>query len=215
MLKPLFALIFAFSFISTLAQVELEFARPKGVTAPPGVLRETRNVLQQRLEHFLAPGQKFNVIPRAGTILVRLESSDAVDVDAIIQLCITTGKLEFMDSEVALESGEAYAGSGRVIFTDKDILKATASTSEFGGAVVELELSPQGSDRLATYSKNNLGNFLVIVKDGSVLSSPLIQSEIPNGQVWIQSNFTLEEAQRLAAELTGRLPVALELVRQN
>lgn len=198
----------------TLAQTELEFAPPTGVTAPPGLLREARNVLQQRLEHFLEPRQQFSVSVDAGKILVRLEATD-VNTGEIIALCTAIGKLEFIDSKIGLEEGEVYTGSGRVVFTDRDIRSTTASMSEFGTAVVELELSPEGSDKLATYSKNNVGSFLVIIKDGQILSSPSIQSEIPDGQVWLSGNFSLEETQRLAAELTGRLPVPLELVKQN
>lgn len=212
--KQLLLLLIALSFTCTLAQTELEFAPPADVNASPGVLRETRNVLQQRLEHFLEPGQRFNVSLSSGKILVRLESSD-VDMNEVIALCTAIGKLEFIDSETALEEGKTYAGAGRVIFTDRDIRTTAASMSEFGTAVVELELSSEGGGKLATYSKNNVGNFLVIVKDGQVVSSPKIVGEIPDAKVWLSGNFTLEETQRLAAELAGRLPVPLELVRQN
>jgi preprotein translocase subunit SecD len=213
MLKQFVTLLIAFLFALAFAQTELEFAPPEGVQAPPGLLREARNVLQQRLERFLGPNKKFTVTLQGRTMIVSLESS--VETEALVQLCTTIGKLEFIDSEVGLEEGETFSGSGRVVFTDHDIRKATSSVSEFGTPVVELELSPQGGDKLAAYSRESVGRFLVIVKDGQVLSSPLIQSEIPDGKVWIQSNFSLEEAERLAAELSGRLPVPLELVRQN
>ncbi len=218
MSRLLFSVLLALSFTFALAKIELEFVPPEGVKAPPAVLAEARHVLQKRLEHFLAPGQTFSVTPRAKTLIVRFESSEDLEanqLEGLIDLCTTLGRLEFVDSETALESGERFTGSGEVIFTDQDIRTTSATTSEFGTAIVQLELTSEGSDKLAAYSKNNLGHFLVIVKDGEVLSSPIVQSEISGGQVWLQNNFTLEEARRLAAELTGRLPILLELLRQN
>ncbi len=206
-------LLLGLFFSLAIAQVELEFAPLKGEKVTPAVLREARNVLQQRLETFFVPGQKFQVIPRARTILVRLESIE--NIESVIALCTAMGKLEFVDSETYLELTDSVAEESLVVFTDEDIQKTSASLSEFGGAVVELELTPEGTDKLARYSRDNIGRFLVIVKDGEILSSPTVQTEIPDGQVWIQSNFTLEEAQRLAAELAGRLPVPLVLIKQN
>jgi preprotein translocase subunit SecD len=87
--------------------------------------------------------------------------------------------------------------------------------SEFGSAVVELELTAKGAEKLASYSRKNIGHSLVLVKDGAVLSSPTVRAEIPDGKVWIQSNFTLGEANLLAAQLVGRLPFLLTFVGQN
>jgi preprotein translocase subunit SecD len=87
--------------------------------------------------------------------------------------------------------------------------------SEFGSAVVELELTAKGAEKLASYSRKNIGHSLVLVKDGAVLSSPTVRAEIPGGKVWIQSNFTLGEANLLAAQLVGRLPFLLTFVGQN
>jgi preprotein translocase subunit SecD len=210
MFKTLLICLTSLVLTLTLAQIELEFAPPKGTNAPPAILREARHVLQQRLEHFLS-GQKFTVRPGTGKILVKLESSE--NIEAVIELCTAIGKLEFIDSDVFLESGETFTGSCRVVFTDKDIRNVSASMSEVGGAVVELELSPEGSDKLASYSQKNIGRFLVIVKDEVVLSSPKIAAEISGGVAQISEHFTLEEANLLATQLTGRLPIPLEFIR--
>jgi preprotein translocase subunit SecD len=133
----------------------------------------------------------------------------------VIELCTAIGKLEFIDSGIFLESGEIFTGSGSVVFTHKDIRNVSASMSEFGGAVVDLELSSEGSDKLARHSQKNIGRYLIIVKDEVILSSPKIVAEISGGVAQISKNFTLEEANLLAAQLTGRLPIALEFIRQN
>jgi preprotein translocase subunit SecD len=199
-------------FSVSFAQVSLEFAPAAGSKVSPAALRDARNVLQHRLESFLKTGQPFNVTPGARTLLVRLESSN-IDIETLIDLCTAVGKLEFVDSGVALEEGDTKP-EGNVIFTEQDILTASASISELGEAVVELELTPEGTEKLAAYSKDNVGRFLVIAKDDLVLSSPVLRSEILGGKVWIQGNFTLEEARGLAAAVTIRLPFPLTLVRQ-
>ncbi|NIV38849.1 MAG: protein translocase subunit SecD, partial [Anaerolineae bacterium] len=51
-----------------------------------------------------------------------------------------------------------------------------------------------------------------IVLDKEVISSPVVQSQIPDGQGVIQGDFTPEEAQQLVVQLRyGALPVPLRI----
>ncbi len=65
--------------------------------------------------------------------------------------------------------------------------------------------------KLSSYTASHIGNYLTITLDHKVISSPVIQSQLPgNGQ--ISGNFTLDQAQQLVNVLKyGALPVALTI----
>ncbi len=101
----------------------------------------------------------------------------------------------------------------RTVMTGADLRTAAASTDELGGYIVQFELTPSGAETFATFTANNVGNILAIVLDKEVISAPQIQGAIPNGQGFIQGNFTLEEANNLAVQLRyGALPIPLRVI---
>jgi protein-export membrane protein SecD len=82
-------------------------------------------------------------------------------------------------------------------------------TGEFS---IAFELDDVGGPIFADFTGRNIGKFASIVLDKEVISSPVIQSQIPDGQGVIQGNFTLEEAQQLVVQLRyGSLPVPLRV----
>jgi preprotein translocase subunit SecD len=74
-------------------------------------------------------------------------------------------------------------------------------------------LTPEGADIFAAHTAANVNKYLTIVLDKSVISSPVINSAIPDGQGIIQGSFTSESANSLAVQLRyGSLPVPLKVV---
>ena len=69
---------------------------------------------------------------------------------------------------------------------------------------------------MAQYTEENIGQFLTIVLDGEVVSSPRIQSVIPDGAATIQGDFTCQAARSLGIQLQyGALPVPLAVESQR
>ena len=82
-------------------------------------------------------------------------------------------------------------------------------TGEF---MIAFELDDEGGQIFADFTGRNIQKYASIVLDKKVISSPVIQSQIPDGQGVIQGNFTLEEAQQLVVQLRyGSLPVPLRV----
>ncbi len=80
------------------------------------------------------------------------------------------------------------------------------------GPSILVEFNAEGKELLATITKDNLGQVLAIFLDGELLSAPVIQSEITNGEAQITGQFTIEEARELSANLNlGALPVPIVL----
>ena len=79
--------------------------------------------------------------------------------------------------------------------------------------VVAFEMNADSAGTFGEYTKNNIGKYLTIVLDGKVISSPVINSEIPDGKGVIEGNFTIDTANSLAVQLKyGSLPVPLKIV---
>jgi protein-export membrane protein SecD len=90
------------------------------------------------------------------------------------------------------------------------------SASSFGDAAinqfqVSFDLTPEAGEIFEEYTSTHQGQFLTIVLDKQVISSPIIESTIRDTGS-ISGNFTREEAQNLALQLRyGSLPVPLKI----
>ncbi len=104
----------------------------------------------------------------------------------------------------------------RTIMTGKHLKSARVGTDEFGRPEIDFELTAEGTEIFAKYTREHVGEFLAIVMDGVVISCPRIKEPITEGRGRITSEkgFTLEEAKRLAIILQyGALPVPLKVVQ--
>ncbi|MDR0740515.1 MAG: protein translocase subunit SecD [Puniceicoccales bacterium] len=95
--------------------------------------------------------------------------------------------------------------------TGKMVKNAHATINQYGGFEISLEMkSPDGVDRFAKITKDNIGRLLGIVLDGRLYSAPRINCEIPNGMASISGHFSLREALELANVLNN--PLEFELI---
>jgi preprotein translocase subunit SecD len=77
---------------------------------------------------------------------------------------------------------------------------------------VSFELTEKGKNIFLEHTTKNVGSYLGIVLDKSVISVPIIQQPITYGEGAISGNFTQEAAEELAAVLqTKPLPFSLKL----
>ena len=85
-----------------------------------------------------------------------------------------------------------------------------------GDWVVNFTLNGPGARRFADITRTHIGQPFAIVLDGKVISAPVIQSVIPNGQGQISGHFTPQSATDLAVLLrAGALPAPLSVVEQR
>lgn len=78
---------------------------------------------------------------------------------------------------------------------------------------ISLNFNNEGQELLSEITANNRGKVMAIFLDGVLISDPVIQSEIPNGQAVITGSFTPEEARDLVRNLNlGALPIPVELI---
>lgn len=81
-----------------------------------------------------------------------------------------------------------------------------------GAPLIGIQFNSEGKDLFATLTREHKGEILAIILDGGVLSAPVIQDEIRDGNAQITGTFTADEAKALVRNLNyGALPVPIML----
>lgn len=81
---------------------------------------------------------------------------------------------------------------------------------------VSIEFNDEGADLFAQLTEESVGKTIAIYLDGEVISAPVVNTPITNGQAVISGSFSLDEAKELSRRLNaGALPVPIELVSQQ
>ena len=94
-------------------------------------------------------------------------------------------------------------------YLDKATLQFDPNTRE---PSILLSFDETGTKLFAEITKANLGKIVAIYLDGQPISTPVVQSEITDGQAVISGSFNPEEARELVRNLNyGALPVPISL----
>ena len=205
-----------------------------GITASRSDLDDTSKILENRANGLGVSEVIFQV---AGDKYILGEFPGLTNTEEVIAAVKQTGLLEFVDTgSTPLNPGTAvltdYGTSGstgettdpatgetiwHTVMTGVDIKNVSVSSDpSVGGFLVNFELTPKGTQIFADHTKANVGNFLTIVLDKVVISSPRISTSINDGQGQISGNFNSESANNLAVTLRyGRLAVPVEVVESR
>ncbi|MCB8962588.1 MAG: protein translocase subunit SecD [Ardenticatenales bacterium] len=97
------------------------------------------------------------------------------------------------------------------VMMGSDLASSEVHSDILGQYQVAFEVKPEAAPTLEAFTSQHTGEFMTIVLDKQVISSPQIQAIISDAGV-INGQFTLEEARTLALQLRyGSLPVPLVL----
>lgn len=102
------------------------------------------------------------------------------------------------------------------VMTGKELIgrEIGVTTDQANRFAITFSLTPEGQQIFADHTANNIGKYLAIVLDKMVISSPVINSAIPDGQGEISGSFTVDEANALAVQLRyGSLPIGLDILQ--
>ncbi|HLC03306.1 MAG TPA: protein translocase subunit SecD [Anaerolineales bacterium] len=102
------------------------------------------------------------------------------------------------------------------VMTGAVLKSAGVNTDQTGVPYVAFELTNEGSTLFGDYTSSHVGQYLMIVLDKKVISTPRIQEAITTGTGSITGNFTVADANALAVQLRyGALPVPLKVVESQ
>ncbi len=85
-----------------------------------------------------------------------------------------------------------------------------------GRPVVTLQFNKEGKKMFKEITERNKGKKVAIFLDGSIISAPVVQAVIRDGQAEISGGFDLKEAKELSQRLNaGALPVPIRLIQEQ
>lgn len=195
------------------------------VTDPKGAMESLKEVIERRVNIF---GVSEPLIQTESAGLVSGLNEDRLivglpgvtSIDQAIALIGETPVLEFRLARAStteiLKTNPKASIDDLFIATDLSGRYLSRAQLEFnsttGGSQVALEFNKEGSDIFAKITREHKGEILAIILDGTVISAPIIQSEITGGKAQITGSFTPEEAKGLVRNLNyGALPIPIEL----
>lgn len=212
-------------------QVLLEADLPPNAGVDAEAMKTARTIMENRTN---ALGVSENVLQIAGERRIVGEFPGIKDANEVLNIIQQTGLLEFVDTgNTRMEAGTVIQtdfaqasesqptvemeGTEPVVYhtvmTGKDLKTVNVSRDNLGRYVIEFTLSSEGAKVFAEHTAANINKYLTIVLDKHVISSPVINTEIPNGAGFIEGGFTQESANTLAVQLRyGSLPVPLKVV---
>ena len=149
-----------------------------------------------------------------------VELPGVTDIEEAKRLIGKTPVLEFrlarQNAEAMFKSNpqatldDLFVGTG---LTGRYLSKARVNFDQNGRSYVGLSFNKEGGDLFATITRQHKGEVLAIILDGQVLSAPVIQDEISNGEAQITGSFTPDEVKVLVRDLNyGALPVPITLL---
>lgn len=130
------------------------------------------------------------------------------------------GELEVHSAHILFQKADADLES--IIWEEsglsgRDIAKAQLSFEPNTQApLVLLSFNDKGRDLFGQMTTANVGKPIAIFLDGVLISSPVVNEPIKDGQAQITGNFSILEAKELVKNINlGALPVPIELISQT
>lgn len=190
-----------------------------------GAMESLKEVIERRINVFgvsepIIQTESAGIITGNREERLIVELPGVTDINAAIELIGKTPILEFrLARENAATTMEANPEA-----TLDELFASTELTGRYlsrarvefnpttGEAIVGLLFNSEGAELFAEITRENKGEVLAIVLDGTIISAPVIQDEITGGEAVITGVFTPEEARELVRNLNyGALPVPIEL----
>ena len=209
-------------------QVLLEADLPEDQGLDADSMTAARSIVENRVN---ALGVTEPIVQAVGTRRILVELPGIRDPEAAVATLKGTGLMEWIDSGstflqpgtiVETDFGRLAEASEemtpttpiyRTVLTGRNLKTARVEFDQSGFPVIAFELDSEGAKIFAEHTANNVNRFMCIVLDKQVISSPRIQSAIPEGRGQITGQFTSDEAKAMVLQLRyGALPVPLKVV---
>lgn len=210
-------------------RIVLEAERRPGVEVTADKVDAAMRVIENRID---ALGVAEPLLQRQGQDRIIVEFPGLQDPQRAKELIGRTALLEFVDTDqqslprgaewlpdnrrVRLPDGQVVSLPKKVVVTGADLRDARAEFDQQSLQwLVRFRFAGEGAKKFEDHTGRSIGEYLTIVLDNRVLSSPVIRARIP-GEGVIEGSFTADEARDLAILLRGgALPVPVRPVEER
>src|SRR4249919_1988476 len=191
-------------------RVEYQAVPVEGKQPTPGDMAIIKDIVERRVN---TTGVSEPVVTTQGRDRVVVELPGVTDPEAVRRLVGTTGRLDFvpLGTTQVTDNQTLDPKTYPPLFSGDQVSSATVGTDQNGRPAVNFVLKDTGKGLFADYTRDHIGQYFAITLDGSVISAPVINDSIPNGNVQITGGgiggFTAKEAGDLVTLLKfGSLP---------
>ncbi|MES2986124.1 MAG: protein translocase subunit SecD [Patescibacteria group bacterium] len=192
-------------------------------TEVAGAMETLKNVIEARVNAF---GVSEPVVQTEESTLgdekvhkLVVELPGVKDTQNAIDLIGQTPVLEFALIEVGTSTTASSTATTTAVLVPTELTGRYITTAQVeydgqtGRPTVGIVFNKEGADIFAKLTKENIGEQLAILLDGTVITAPTIQAEIVGGKAQITGQYSVKEANELARSLKyGALPVGIELI---
>lgn len=185
-------------------------------------LNSARDIIEKRVNFYGVSEPVVQTTKSGDRYRLNVDLPGIDNVSEAVRLIGQTAQLAFKE-EASREAKTATSPAGLenltkdTGITGKHIKKATVTfDSQTGNPEVALNFTKEGADLFASVTKRNVGRPVAIFLDNFILSVPIVQQEIPDGNAVINGKFTVDDAKKLAIAInSGALPLPIKLVEQK
>ncbi len=205
-------------------EVLLQAVPEEGATLEQEQMDGVSLVVRNRVD---PQGQKEISLSQVGTNRLLLQVPGEKNPDSIIEIIGETAMLEFVNTATeSFEEGldfndelgnrlEAYA-MYETILTGADLAKAFPTFDQGNQPVIGFDFKSAAADTFGEFTNNHVGQYLTVLLDGKVLTSPRIDDAIWGGSGIIRGAFTMDEVDKVVRQLNaGALPVPLSILSSS
>lgn len=186
----------------------------------PEALESLKTNIERRINLFGVSESNVSVSRESDSYRLIVDLPGISDVNEAIKLIGQTASLKFMGIIDIPPEATATA-------TLKDILKDTGLNGSHlvkakpqpnpntGAMEVSLEFNAQGAKLFEKATKEYLNKRIAILLDQEIITSPVVQTVIPDGLAVINGDFDIKSAKALSAQLNaGALPLSINMIEQ-
>lgn len=184
-------------------------------------IESLKSNIERRVNLFGLSESAVQVSSKEGDYRLNVDLPGLTNIDEAIKLIGQTAQLEFRGVVNLPPEATATATIDDVLkdigLNGSHLVRSTVqinpnnSTPEVG-----LEFDSQGSKLFEQATKDYLNQKIAIILDDQVITAPVVQSVIPDGQAVINGNFDIKSAKALSAQLNaGALPLPIKLIQQT
>jgi preprotein translocase subunit SecD len=195
-------------------RVEYQALPVDGKAPTPGDMSVIKDIIERRVN---TTGVSEPVVTTQGADRVVVELPGVTDPEAVRKLVGATGRLDFVPlGSTQVQQGQTIdLKTYPPLFSGDQVSSATVGTDQNGRPAVDFVLKSDGAKLFADYTAKNVGSYFAITLDGVVVSAPVIQNSIPNGNVQITggglAGFNAKDATNLVTILKfGSLPFPIQ-----
>ncbi len=134
------------------------------------------------------------------------------------QLAVLAGPNARVDKMVQFDAKGKVVSERPIILkgialTGADLKMASPGQNQYGESIVNIEFTPEGSEKFKAATTRSVGRPLAIILDGKIISAPNVNEPISGGRAQISGRFSIQEMRDLVIQLkAGALPVPVEIV---